>query len=84
MRGAMNIDAVEDWLRIRRDLLETEAAFTTLAIKVANRQESEARLQQEREHLEAMRAQCSAAYRRAFPETPSSAGPGGSGSASAT
>jgi hypothetical protein len=64
----MNIEAVEDWLRIRRDLLETEAAFTTLAIKVANRQESEARLQQDREHLEAMRARCAAAYRRAFPD----------------
>lgn len=62
----MNNEAVEDWLRIRRGLLEMEAAFTTLAIKVANSEESEETLQVQRKLLEATRELCSAAYERAF------------------
>jgi hypothetical protein len=51
---AVNPQKVQDWLRIRRELLEMEAAFTDLAIRVAT-------------GLEAMREVCSAAYRQAFP-----------------
>jgi hypothetical protein len=63
----MNNDAVQDWLRIRRNLLDMEATFTSLAIKVANAEESEDLLRQERALLEAQRELCSAAYQRAFP-----------------
>jgi hypothetical protein len=63
----MNNEAVQEWLRIRRDLLDREAEFTSLAIKVANGAESEDRLQQERALLEANRELCTAAYQRAFP-----------------
>ena len=66
----MNKDVVEDWLRVRRQLLEMEAAFTALAIKVANGGESEAALQEQRQVLEAQRELCSAAYARAFPKQP--------------
>jgi hypothetical protein len=65
--SGMNAQAVEDWLRVRRDLLDKEAAFTSLAIKVAQGQEPEQLLQTERQVLEGMRELCSAAYRRAFP-----------------
>jgi hypothetical protein len=64
---SMNNDAVQDWLRVRRQLLDKESDFTTLAIKVANGEESEELLQQQRAALEGMRADCSAAYQRAFP-----------------
>jgi hypothetical protein len=63
----MNNQAVQDWLKVRRDLLDQEAMFTDLAIKVANGEESEAELQQKRQLLEAMRELCTAAYQRAFP-----------------
>lgn len=63
----MNKDAVEDWLRVRRDLLAKEAAFTDLAIRVAAGEGSEQELQQHRLILEGMRELCSAAYQRAFP-----------------
>jgi hypothetical protein len=63
----MNSEAIQDWLRIRRELLQMETAFTKLAIKVADGRESEELLLQEREVLEATRALCSAAFKRAFP-----------------
>ena len=63
----MNNEAVQDWLRTRRQLLDMEAAFTTLAIKVANGEEPEALLQKERQMLEEARELCSAAFARAFP-----------------
>jgi hypothetical protein len=54
-----------------------EAAFTTLAIKVAEGSESEETLQKERQMLEAARELCSAAYGRAFPKNaPSSSASG--------
>jgi hypothetical protein len=65
----MNNEAVQDWLSARRDLLAREAEFTSLAIRVANGQESEELLQQERRLLEAARELCTAAYNRAFPTT---------------
>lgn len=64
----MNSTAVEDWLRIRRALLEMETEFTSLAIRVAVGEESEQLLQQQRPLLEAQRALCTAAYERAFPK----------------
>lgn len=63
----MNRQAVEHWLRIRRNLLDMESAFTRLAIKVAEGQETEEVLQQQRAILEATRELCTAAYQRAFP-----------------
>lgn len=65
--AAMNAKAVQDWLQIRRQLLDMEAAFTRLAIRVADGKESEAVLREQRELLEAQRALCTAAYERAFP-----------------
>lgn len=63
----MNKEAVEDWLRVRRTLLDLESAFTTLAIQVANGEASEDFLQEQRKVLEATRELCSTAYQRAFP-----------------
>ncbi len=63
----MNNEAIQDWLKVRRDLLQREADFTTLAIEVANGKETEERLQEARTILEANRELCTAAYRRAFP-----------------
>lgn len=63
----MNSEAVHDWLRVRRELLARESAFTDLAIRVAAGQETEEVLQQERQALETARQVCSAAYLRAFP-----------------
>jgi hypothetical protein len=65
----MNSQAVQDWLQIRRHLLEMEAAFTTLALKVAGGEESEDLMQQQRQVLEATRELCTAAYERAFPKS---------------
>ncbi len=44
-----------------------EAQFTSLAIRVANGEESEERLREPRELLEAARDLCSAAFEKAFP-----------------
>lgn len=63
----MNAQAVQDWLQIRRELLDMETAFTNLAIRVAQGQESEEVMQAQRQVLEATRELCSAAYQRAFP-----------------
>jgi hypothetical protein len=63
----MNNEAVQDWLRIRRELLQMETEFTDFAIKVAKGEELEAALQAQRQVLEATRDLCSAAYQRAFP-----------------
>lgn len=63
----MNRQAVDDWLRIRRELLEKEAAFTSLAIKVSGGEAPEEMLRGERQTLEHLRLLCSAAYQRAFP-----------------
>lgn len=70
----MNAQAVQDWLRIRRQLLDMEAGFTDLAIRVAEGKEIEQVLQQQRELLEAQRALCTAAYQRAFPASDQIAG----------
>jgi hypothetical protein len=65
----MNKDAVEDWLRVRRQLLKMESDFTDMAITVASGIGSQEQLQQARVMLEAMRELCTAAYQRAFPAT---------------
>lgn len=70
----MNNEAVQEWLRVRRNLLEMEASFTSLAISVASGEAAEDLLQQQRQLLEAQRELCTAAYLRAFPER----GPDGS------
>ena len=67
MTSGMNAQAVQDWLRVRRELLDMEAAFTRLAIKVTEGSETEESLQAQRVILEAARERCSAAYHRAFP-----------------
>lgn len=66
----MNAQAVQDWLRIRRQLLDMETAFTHLAIRVAEGKETEEVLQERRQVLEAQRALCTAAYLQAFPASP--------------
>lgn len=66
----MNSEAVQAWLRVRRDLLSMEATFTDLAISVANGIATEEELRRARQLLEAHRALCSAAYERAFPPSP--------------
>lgn len=63
----MNAQAVQDWLQIRRQLLDMETAFTQIAIRVMEGNETEQVLQERRERLEAQRALCAAAYERAFP-----------------
>lgn len=63
----MNNEAVQDWLRVRRELLEQENSFTSLALQAISGEVSEMQLQAAREHLEEMRSLCSAAYERAFP-----------------
>jgi hypothetical protein len=63
----MNAEAVQDWLKVRRNLLQMEAAFTDLAIKVANGEFAEEVLQAERQMLEAYHELCRGAYERAFP-----------------
>lgn len=72
----MNHQAFEDWLRVRRDLLEMESAFTKLAIKVTEGAETEDTLRQKREVLQAQRELCTAAYERAFPPGNKSGGRG--------
>jgi hypothetical protein len=64
----MNHEAVQDWLKVRRHLLEMETSFTDLAIRVAAGEETEEALQERRRMLEATRSLCSAAYARAFPQ----------------
>lgn len=66
----MNNEAVQDWLRIRRELLDREAEFTDLAINVANGQGPVEDLQEKRLLLEGLRELCTAAYQRAFPSRP--------------
>lgn len=63
----MNNEAVQDWLRVRRLLLEMEASFTSLAVRVAGGEVPEAVLLEQRVHLEGMRELCTAAYEKAFP-----------------
>ena len=65
----MNNEAVQDWLKVRRLLLDMETEFTSLAIAVASGSGSETELLQKRELLEATRELCAAAFRRAFPRT---------------
>jgi hypothetical protein len=63
----VNQQKVQDWLRIRRELLEMEAAFTDLAVRVATGQGDEQELRERRSELEGIRELCSLAYRQAFP-----------------
>jgi hypothetical protein len=59
--------AFNDWLNTHRELLKLETAFTDLAIQAATGEVSSELLAQQRVVLEATRALCSSAYRRAFP-----------------
>lgn len=67
LHARMNNQAVQDWLSIRRTLLQKEAAFTELAMRTIHGEVSEADLEMERKALEGTRELCSEAYRRAFP-----------------
>jgi hypothetical protein len=69
----MNSEAVEDWLRTRRELIKMEVAFTQLALRVAGGEESEQVLQHERQVLEGTRELCTAAFQKAFPKQATSA-----------
>lgn len=60
---------VQEWLEIRRRLLEMETAFTDLALRAVNGDVPPEQLQQERLHLHAARDLCTAAYERAFPKS---------------
>ena len=63
----MNNAAVQEWLRVRRELLASEAAFTDFAIKVANGEASGEELRERRLILEGLRDLCTNAYNTAFP-----------------
>jgi hypothetical protein len=64
----VNYQKVQDWLRVRRELLDKEADFTDLAMRVATGLENEQELHGRRRELERMRELCTAAYRQAFPD----------------
>lgn len=59
--------AVQDWLRIHRQLIEFESAFSDLAIRAARGELPLSELDEQRTLLEATRELCTAAYERAFP-----------------
>ena len=59
---------VDEWLRVHRELMEKEAAFTTLAIRAADGSIPLRDLETERQALMALRALCTAVYEKAFPK----------------
>ena len=60
--------AVEEWLQIRRRLIELETEFTDKAIKALDGGITSKELESHRQALIEARALCSAAYSRAFPK----------------
>jgi hypothetical protein len=60
---------VDEWLRVHRELMDKEAAFTELAVRAANGSVPVAELDEERKALMAMRALCTAVYEKAFPKS---------------
>lgn len=61
-------ESVQEWLQVRRMLMDLEAAFTDLALKAAAGEVGLSQLGAERERLMQTRAACTAAYERAFPK----------------
>lgn len=61
---------VEDWLKIHRELIDAETAFTDLAIKAANGSVPAEDLDAARKSLLALRELCSVIYLKAFPNAP--------------
>lgn len=62
-------DAVQDWLRVHRDLVGAEIQFSTHALDAVAGTISTKELAQRRAFLETMRQLCGAAYARAFPDS---------------
>jgi hypothetical protein len=62
------IELVDDWLRVHRELMEKEAAFTELAVRAASGEVPQEELDQQREKLMGLRALCTAIYEKAFPK----------------
>lgn len=60
--------AVEDWLRVHRQLLASEAAFTDSAMRAAAGEITLEALAEERRQLMELRALCTAVYETAFPK----------------
>ncbi|TWO70070.1 hypothetical protein FN976_17185 [Caenimonas sedimenti] len=58
---------VADWLRVHRQLIDAETAFTDLAIKATDGSISSQQLEEARSQLMALRELCSVIYIKAFP-----------------
>ena len=59
--------AVQDWLRVHRQLVQEEAAFSEVAMRAATGEIRLEELQEKRLQLMAMRELCAAVYEKAFP-----------------
>jgi hypothetical protein len=57
---------VQDWIKIHRELLQQEAAFTDIALKAAAGEITVAELDEQRQILMALRELCAVTYERAF------------------
>lgn len=58
---------VDDWIRVHRQLMEQEAAFTKLAERAAQGEVPDDELDRARAQLLAMRELCNAIFTKAFP-----------------
>ncbi len=61
-------DAVQDWLRVHRDLVGAEIEFSAHALDAVAGTISTKELARRRALLETLRELCGAAYARAFPD----------------
>lgn len=59
---------IDEWIRVHRELMEQEAAFTDLALKAAQGEISTGQLDDARAKLLGMRELCNAVYGKAFPK----------------
>jgi hypothetical protein len=64
--GMFDQSAVQDWLRIHRQLVQEEAQFAEVAMRTATGEVRMEELQEKRVHLMAMRELCAAVYEKAF------------------
>ena len=67
MAFMLETKAVQEWLRVHHALMEKEAAFTELAMRVAAGEASLATLDEGRRVLMGLRAHCTVLYESAFP-----------------
>jgi hypothetical protein len=65
--------AVDEWLRVHRQLMDEERKFTEIAIKAASGEIEERELQAARQQLMALRSLCTTVYEKAFPQGPAQA-----------